>query len=50
MERGNWRFNWNTPIHISPNEKGTIYIGAQFSSVPAITVNRGSASRGSHYQ
>lgn len=27
---GKLRFNWNTPIHISPNEKGTIYIGAQF--------------------
>lgn len=24
------RYNWNTPIHMSPNEKGTIYIGAQF--------------------
>jgi photosystem II stability/assembly factor-like uncharacterized protein len=24
------RFNWNTPIHLSSNEKGTIYIGAQF--------------------
>ena len=24
------RFNWNTPIHMSPNAKGTIYIGAQF--------------------
>lgn len=24
------RFNWNTPIHMSPNEKGAIYIGAQF--------------------
>jgi photosystem II stability/assembly factor-like uncharacterized protein len=23
-------FNWNTPMHLSPNEKGTIYIGAQF--------------------
>ncbi len=23
-------FNWNTPVHLSPNEKGTIYIGAQF--------------------
>ncbi|MGB8129752.1 MAG: sialidase [Candidatus Angelobacter sp.] len=23
-------FNWNTPIHLSPNEKGTIYIGAQY--------------------
>jgi photosystem II stability/assembly factor-like uncharacterized protein len=24
------RFNWNTPIHMSPNERGTLYIGAQF--------------------
>ncbi len=24
------RFNWNTPIALSPNAKGTIYIGAQF--------------------
>jgi photosystem II stability/assembly factor-like uncharacterized protein len=24
------RFNWNTPLFPSPNEKGTIYIGAQF--------------------
>ncbi len=24
------RFNWNTPIALSPHEKGTIYIGAQF--------------------
>ena len=24
------RFNWNAPIHMSPNEKGTIYIGAQY--------------------
>jgi photosystem II stability/assembly factor-like uncharacterized protein len=24
------RFNWNTPIALSTNEKGTIYIGAQF--------------------
>ena len=24
------RFNWNTPIHMSPNEKGTVYIGAQY--------------------
>ncbi len=23
------RFNWNTPIALSPNEKGTVYIGAQ---------------------
>jgi photosystem II stability/assembly factor-like uncharacterized protein len=27
---GKLRFNWNTPIHMSPNEKGTIYIGSQF--------------------
>jgi photosystem II stability/assembly factor-like uncharacterized protein len=27
---GKLRFNWNTPIHLSSNEKGTIYIGAQF--------------------
>lgn len=25
-----FRFNWNTPVALSPNEKGTIYIGAQF--------------------
>jgi len=24
------RWNWNTPIAMSPNEKGTIYIGSQF--------------------
>lgn len=24
------RFNWNTPIMLSPNEKGTLYIGSQF--------------------
>jgi hypothetical protein len=24
------RYNWNTPIHPSPNEPGTIYIGAQY--------------------
>jgi photosystem II stability/assembly factor-like uncharacterized protein len=24
------RFNWNTPMALSPNEKGTLYIGAQF--------------------
>lgn len=24
------RFNWNAPIHLSSNEKGTLYIGAQF--------------------
>ena len=25
-----YRFNWNTPIHLSPNEPGTIYVGSQF--------------------
>ncbi len=24
------RFNWNSPIHASPTQRGTIYIGAQF--------------------
>lgn len=24
------RFNWNTPLAMSPNDKGTMYIGAQF--------------------
>ena len=24
------RFNWNTPLHLSPNEKGTLYMGSQF--------------------
>src|SRR3954462_10435938 len=24
------RFNWNTPIQISPNNKNTLYLGAQF--------------------
>jgi photosystem II stability/assembly factor-like uncharacterized protein len=24
------RFNWNTPIHLSPNQPGTLYLGAQF--------------------
>jgi photosystem II stability/assembly factor-like uncharacterized protein len=24
------RWNWNTPIALSPNEKGTVYMGAQF--------------------
>ncbi|MGI9101947.1 MAG: WD40/YVTN/BNR-like repeat-containing protein [Terriglobales bacterium] len=24
------RFNWNTPIQISPNDKSTLYLGAQF--------------------
>jgi photosystem II stability/assembly factor-like uncharacterized protein len=29
-KEGKLRFNWNTPIHVSPNQKGTIYLGAQF--------------------
>jgi photosystem II stability/assembly factor-like uncharacterized protein len=24
------RFNWNTPIHLSPNTPGTIYIGSEY--------------------
>lgn len=24
------RFNWNTPVHLSPSRPGTIYVGAQF--------------------
>jgi len=24
------RFNWNTPIHLSPTQRGTLYLGAQF--------------------
>ncbi len=24
------RYNWNTPIYLSPNQKGTIYLGSQF--------------------
>jgi photosystem II stability/assembly factor-like uncharacterized protein len=27
---GKLRFNWNTPIHLSPTQRGTIYIGAQY--------------------
>lgn len=27
---GKLRLNWNTPIHMSPNDKGTVYVGAQF--------------------
>src|SRR2546423_11789040 len=29
-KEGKLRFNWNTPIHVSPTQNGTIYIGAQF--------------------
>jgi photosystem II stability/assembly factor-like uncharacterized protein len=25
-----YRFNWNTPLHLSPNEPGVIYMGSQF--------------------
>src|SRR5881409_1001759 len=24
------RFNWNTPIHVSPTQNGTVYIGSQY--------------------
>jgi photosystem II stability/assembly factor-like uncharacterized protein len=24
------RYNWNTPIYLSPNQKGTIYLGSQY--------------------
>ena len=27
---GKLRFNWNTPIHLSATQKGTVYIGSQF--------------------
>ena len=29
-KEGKLRYNWNTPIHLSPKNDGTIYIGAQF--------------------
>lgn len=29
-KEGKMRYNWNTPIHLSPTQKGTIYIGSQF--------------------
>ncbi|HKY30762.1 MAG TPA: hypothetical protein VJM12_22770 [Pyrinomonadaceae bacterium] len=29
-KEGKLRYNWNTPIHMSPTRKGTIYIGSQF--------------------
>jgi photosystem II stability/assembly factor-like uncharacterized protein len=28
-KEGKLRFNWNTPIHISPTQDGTIYLGGQ---------------------
>ena len=27
---GKLRFNWNTPMQVSPNDKNTLYIGAQY--------------------
>ncbi len=29
-KEGKLRYNWNTPIHLSPTGNGTIYIGAQY--------------------
>lgn len=29
-KEGKLRFNWNTPIHISPTRNGTLYLGGQF--------------------
>lgn len=29
-KEGKLRYNWNTPIYLSPTRKGTVYIGAQF--------------------
>jgi photosystem II stability/assembly factor-like uncharacterized protein len=29
-KEGKLRFNWNTPIHVSPTRNGTVYLGAQF--------------------
>jgi hypothetical protein len=29
-KEGKLRYNWNTPIHLSPKRDGTLYIGAQF--------------------
>ena len=29
-KEGKLRFNWNAPIHISPTQKGTVYIGGQY--------------------
>lgn len=27
---GELRFNWSTPVHLSPNQPGTLYVGAQY--------------------
>ena len=40
-----YRFNWNTPIHMSPSKAGTMYVGAQFPLPRAIVARSGSASR-----
>jgi len=29
-KEGKLRFNWNTPIHMSPTQNGTVYIGSQY--------------------
>jgi photosystem II stability/assembly factor-like uncharacterized protein len=29
-KEGKQRFNWNSPIHMSPTQKGVVYIGSQF--------------------
>jgi photosystem II stability/assembly factor-like uncharacterized protein len=29
-EEPEYRFNWNTPIHVSPTRPGTLYLGSQF--------------------
>jgi hypothetical protein len=29
-KEGKLRYNWNTPIHLSPTQRGTIYLGSQF--------------------
>jgi photosystem II stability/assembly factor-like uncharacterized protein len=29
-KEGKMRYNWNAPIHVSPTQKGTVYIGSQF--------------------
>lgn len=29
-EQETLRFNWNTPLHLSPNKPGTLYYGAQY--------------------
>jgi len=45
LREGKLRFNWNTPMHMSPNEKGRSTSARNSSSVPATTVNSWTASR-----